>query len=90
MTLEELEKNWQKYAIRCHECSDENHTVLMKNRFICLGEKRGGLMFDTGSEGSPYCILKPGPNNECFSRIDFQSDVAEAWEQIGIFVEVAG
>ncbi|MEK7067190.1 MAG: hypothetical protein AAB950_00090 [Patescibacteria group bacterium] len=96
MTLDELYRDWRKYAIDLLECSDQ---VLLSDAYMLCIKYEDGLLFDSGGErGSPAIILKCDDEGLCYcktfdgdghsQRNLFYSPDENGWALIGKFARM--
>ena len=86
MTLEELKKNWKRYAIRT---SGEIETILLANIYRRPWKRYGGgLLFILKDQPDSCDLLKSDENNLCYLKTSLGDELLEKWIRIGTFVKL--
>ncbi len=98
MTLDELRRDWRKYAV---DLLEDDSQVLLSDAYMLCVKYKDGLLFDPGGEqGAPAIILKCDDDGFCYcktlnengdghsQRNLFYSPDENGWVLIGKFVRM--
>lgn len=89
MTLEELKKNWKKYALTLID----GQTIVMRKAYTLVatgGEFKGELLFEMKDElFKGRCdLFGVDENNICYTKISVNTEFVDFWVPIGKFVKL--
>lgn len=87
MTLEELKKNWQEYALKL----TDGQTVAMREAYTLVtvgGEYKGGLLFEIKDLESTCDLFGVDENDICYTKVTVNTEFVDLWVPIGKFVKL--
>ncbi|MEK7636182.1 MAG: hypothetical protein AAB362_00635 [Patescibacteria group bacterium] len=99
MTLDELQRDWRKYAI---DFVENDSQILLSDLYMLCIEYEDGLLFDPGGEQgvTPAIILKSDDEGFCYCKMSsndrdghsqrnlFYSPDENGWVLIGKFIRI--